>query len=428
MRGMHPVSLLASVLAAGLVAAPPVLGQSPTPPPPSAPDETDRPGPSAELEFALGDGVVAVVGRHLIRRNDVLAAFEGGYFESVLPELGDLRRATDPGLRRRGLEKVLIEMLRDHLKTEGGRLQGFGQDAIDAMVDRRIADLQRDYGGAAGASERLRGSGYDPASFGRRHEEMILRVTWERMATGRAPGPLGRVNTDRFVPPGLLALQYQNLASSPRAEDRATVGETPRRYVLEQTILGLAEYRSVERAQEVAERIRAEILAGGLTMERAAREFTLPQERVQDWRIDPLSEPQVRALARSRFDGTEMAAWVLGAAPGDVSPPLLLSLPGPGGALRPRALVVMRLAEVLPPQPARRFEDQGLQAELTRSIQADWDEARVEQGLYELLEATYVYPPQLKADLLRKDSRAGAQPQGTGAAPAPRAGGAAGVR
>ncbi len=397
---MHLAPLVASL----------VLGVAQEPTPPPAPQD----GPPTDLELALGDGVVAVVGRHLIRRNDVVAAFEGGYFEAVLPELADMRKATDPALRRRGLEKVLIEMLRDHLKTEGGRVQGFAQEAIDGMVQRRIADLQRDSGGAAAAAERLRSSGYDPASFGLRHEEMILRVTWERMVTGRAPGPLGRVNTDRYVPPGLLQMQYQNLATSPRAEDRATVGEAPKRYVMEQAILGLVEYRSLERAQEVAERIRSEILAGNLTMEQAARQFTLPQERVQDWRIDPLSEPQVRALAKSRFDGTEMASWVLGAAPGDVSPPLLLSLPGPGGALRPRALVVIRLAEVLAPVPARPFSDQGLQAELSQAVQADWDEARVEQALYELLEATYVYPPQLKADLLRRDARAGAPGPGMG--------------
>jgi len=403
----------------------PAAGPVPAQEPPREPAQEPTPGPPrppasdddnvSNIELVLGEGVVAVVGRQLIRRNDVLAAFESGAYEREIVGLAEKRRSTDANARRQGLEQVLVEILRDHLKAEGGRNQGYAPEMIEAILAQRMSDLQRNVGGAVAAAEMLRKGGYDPESYNTRNEALLLRQTWQRSVTGLAPGPTGRASVDRYVAPGLLELEYRNRLESRSAEDRASVGQQPKRYVLEQVILGLHEYRQLDRtrdtlefAKEVGERIKAEVLAGTLTMESAARQFTQPQNRIAEWQVDPLSEAQIQALARARYEGTAMAEWVLGASPGDVSEPFLLKYPDDKGVLKPAALVVFRLAEVLPATDPTPLGDTSVQERLRTEIQGGWDDARTERALFDLLEATYVLPLDLRANLLR-GARRGAQ-------------------
>jgi len=412
------LALTVSSAPASAVVQDPAAEPGVTPPTPQQP-QVGPPAPQAfddkslsAIEAFLGEGVVAVVGRELIRRNDVVAAFESEDYDKQIEGLAVARRSTDPKVRERGHLLVLVEMLRDHLKAEGGRNQGYAQEMIDAILAQRMTELQRKVGGAVAASETLRQYGFDPASYNTRNEALLLRQTWQRSVTGLAPGPTGRASVDRFVAPGLMQLEYRNRLESPDAEVRSTLGEEPQRYVLEQVILGLIDYRGPEPARAVAEGIQAEVRAGKLTMEAAARQFTLPQNRITEWQIDPLSEAQVQALSRGRYDGTQLAEWVLSASPGDVSEPFMLKLVD-NGVLKPAALVVFRLAEVLASRGAAPFGETAVQARLGTEIQKAWDDARTERTLVDLLEATYVLPLDLRSNLLR-GARRGANPAADG--------------
>jgi hypothetical protein len=392
------------------VPPPAVTEQQIGPPAPLAYDDKSL----SQIEAFLGEGVVAVVGRQLIRRNDVVAAFESEAYDREIEGLAEARRSSDLKVRERGHVLVLVEMLRDHLKAEGGRNQGYAQEMIDAILAQRMADLQRSVGGAVAASQALRQSGYDPESYNERNEALLLRQTWQRSVTGLAPGPTGRPSVDRFVAPGLLQLEYRNRLESRSAEVRATLGEEPKRYALEQVILGFREYRSVERARDVAERIQAEVRAGTLTMEVAARQFTLPQNRISEWQVGPLSEAAVQAYSRGAFDGTALTEWVLAASPGDVSEPFTLKFPDEG-VVKEAGLVVFRLAEILPARDAAPLGETALQVRLVNEIQDAWDDTRTERALVDLLEATYVWPLDLRASLLRGARRGGnGAPNGQG--------------
>ncbi|MEZ6016149.1 MAG: hypothetical protein R3F49_13600 [Planctomycetota bacterium] len=379
---------------------------------PGAPNQQQPPDQEAAMEAILGDGIVAVVGRELIRRDDVLASLASAEFRSALPGVDALLRTGQPEDQDRAADLVLIELIRRHLMTEGGRNQGYSPEMIAVIVKRRMNDLQESLGGAVGTSQALRGSGYDPQSFNERTESMLLRQTWESAITGRAAGPTGRANVDRFVPPGLLALEYQGRLNSRRIEDQASVGRSPQRYVLRQVILGLREYEGTDRANEIAAAIQRETRAGTITFDEAAQQFTLPRSMLSRTNIDPLTQQQVTLYSREQYGDLSLAEWVLDAKPGDVSGPFLFRLPDDRGVVRPAAIVVYQLSEVMAPTGGTPFVDPELQAKLRERIQEVWDEGRTERGLYEQLRATYVWPPRLKEQILRRAKRGGADAPG----------------
>lgn len=359
----------------------------------------------SRLEFALGDGVIAVVGRELIRRDDVFAALSSGVYEKRIPGLKAAAQSLDEAVRQRAAERVLIEFVFDHLKTAGGRNQGYAPEMVAAILKRQTASFQRNVGGVVAASQLLRDNGLDPEALRARNEALLLRRTWEDSVAGRAAGPTGRASIDRFVPPSVLYLEYQRRLGSHLAEDRASLGEHPQRYVLQQVILGIANYNGMERAREIAEELRGAVEAGELTMEDAARQFTLPRDRQNQWQIDPLSEVELAAYSNANYESEELATWALAAAPGDLSAPFIYYGAPEGGVRKPRALVVYRLAEVLAPTSAEPFTSPELQRRLLEALQDEWDRARIDRGLLELLDATYVWQPALKEELLRSARR-----------------------
>lgn len=383
---------------------------------PARPVDSEQPErPSLDstgaLQFALGDGVVAVVGRELIRRDDVLSASQNRTFLARVPGLTDDVQSRDPNVRNRGYTTVLFELVVDQLKTVGGRNQGYAPELIQAILDRRVEDLQRRFGGAVGASDALRGGGFDPQSYARYNESNLLRRTWEDSTVGRAPGPDGRLTRDRFVPPGIMQLEYETRLRSARSEERATLGERPQRWVLQQVVLGIGAYKGPEAAREVADVIQSEVGAGKITMESAARQFTRPAERADQWQIEPLTEEQLQAYSRANYGDGALAAWAVGAADGAVSEPFVFSAPDANGKLLARALVVYRVAEIMPATGRLDFEDAGLQQQLRAEVQKAWDRTRTDRGLLDLLEATYVWQPELREALLK---RAGRRPQTVG--------------
>ena len=113
-----------------------------------------------------------------------------------------------------------------------------------------------------------------------------------------------------------------------------------------------------------------------------------------------MTRNQVRAYSDLHYGDASMADVVLALEPGQVSSPIVFNRLRTDGSRAPYALVVYRLAEVQAARSATRFESSELQNSLEEAVLGELDEYRIERGLRELLEITYVSPPELKRQLL----------------------------
>lgn len=200
----------------------------------------------ADGESAAVDGVLVILNDQVITQSQVTLGAER------------LLRA-DPRMRPdEAMSASLFDRLRYMIAQEG--FDRFGLDAalLDEEVSARLAAMIEEAGSRARFEQRIRGDGYDYASFRQAmHQELILR-TWSGIVVGDQPSPLEGYRNQITITPAMIREEFE---SDPKQWNQAQGREWITLQFFDD-VSGTGQMR----AEETAERLRQ----GTLTVDEAA--------------------------------------------------------------------------------------------------------------------------------------------------------------
>lgn len=339
------------------------------------PEPTPAPGAQAAPAQRTRTRIVAAaVGDELIKSGDLFGQVQ---MEMAQGRIRDLDQAEER------MDELLQEMITRKLKVQAGQDMGFEATLIENFVDQLLSNQTERFGGTVAASRFLQESRIDPSDWRAVTRNEVYAAQWEQAVLGRGPGATGRPTVDRYIRPGELHAYYQSLLVSRDPADRAQLGEQPERVVLQELILPLADGDPelvVDRA-----RLLIEAHEGGEDFTQLVRLHGAGKE--SDGIRRPQAVEALREFGNNRHGNQQLHQFALGAAPGDVSPPLLGATPR-----GQRAVWVYRLVERLDPTGPQAFLDQDLQDRLRDLLQGRIDDYRERVALQDVAGSAYVWP------------------------------------
>jgi hypothetical protein len=357
-------SLLAAL--ASFSQAPQTEPARPQQPPATVAPQAESPAPSEGRAPANGRPAATVDSVQLIVNEDCITIVD---LQRTAAQKG--KPATTREEYARMLQESVEQLVRNFLKQQAGQVLGYDKAMIDAVV-RDEMDRQRDrFGSVAALAEELDRSSFSSAQLKEDTENYIHRKFWELAVTGRQQGPGGRIYVDRYVRPGLLLLEFKNQGSRL---------DMPAKVQLEEMIIAPALGESPEQARQKAQLVRSR-LAHGEDFYELNNAFGLPG---RDPELAPIEESKLALMPEAKV-------FVDHAAPGDFSEVISI--------VRGGQLAGFRILRFVGRQEGRAasFVDREFQDQIRAAVQERWDKWNEERALRGLLDAAYVWPPELSA-------------------------------
>lgn len=344
--------------------------------PPEAPAETPAdtappaavPAPPARAPHPL-DGYEVVNSAALIVNEELVTLRD--FNTSVERRRANLR---EPGSRSRDQMRAdeIVARAKFLLELQGGKDLGFNPEQIDRFVRRKMEEEVDEAGSITQFASELKEEGLD--SFERREEyyARVHRLLWEEAATGRGAAPGGRIAKDSFIRPG-FAQFVQREALRQQAGTRL-VDAT-------QAALPIDAPGATERVKKRLEDLRTRV-GHGEDMGELSEQF----------RACPVGTKGKTGFVRLgdlRSTNPVIAAFLDKAEVGEISPVLEFFS---NGKVIGYAVVRAEEFKVTPVQP---FDQPAGQRTWIEGQSRRLADMHVQRGLGKLLEAAYVWPPNL---------------------------------
>ncbi len=264
----------------------------------------------------------------------------------------------------------LADRARALLEIQGGKDLGFDPAQVERIVRDQMERQTEEMGSVTRLALELKRDDMD--SFERKEEwaSYVNRRLWEESVTGKSPSPGGRVSRDRYVRPGWAQL-VQRQAAREQSKNR-TVQVT-------QLTLSLDAPGSEERAKRRLEVLRVRIEQGE-DMGELAEQFGATKKGTRG-----LSD--FMNIAGLRATNPDVAAFLDKAGVGELSPVLNYLQNG-----KLIAFIVVRAEEFKVPQ-IESFDDPVGQRGWIESQRVRVQDWRINDGLSDLLQAAFVWPP-----------------------------------
>jgi hypothetical protein len=367
----------------------PAGAQEPQPPQVPAQETTQEPAPAAPEGRAQPN-----------RTQSVLDAVQLIVNEDCITIIDLQRMAVQKGQQagsmedyRRLLQESAEQLTRDCLAEQGGIVLGYEQSLIDAFVRDELNEQRERYGSVAALAEELEQANFSSTQLKEDVQDRVYRQLWEGAVVGRFQGPGGRPYVDRYVRPGLMLLEFRRQGSRL---------DLPAKVQLEEMIIAPSLGESPEQARQKAQLVRGRLTRGEDFYELNAA-YGLPG---RDPELAPIDEAKLALMPEAK-------AFVDGAKPGDTSE--LIPIVRSGQLAGFRILRFVGRTE----GRAASFVDREFQEEIAKTIQERRDGANKERALRALLEAAYVWPPEVGARARRRSEPAPQEPASEEPAPAP---------
>ncbi len=272
------------------------------------------------------------------------------------------------------LSKVLNEQAEERvkqlLKEQAGRDMGFETAMVQALVRDDLEKRKEQAGSVSALARELDQGDFGGVELREYIESYIYAVLWERSVNGLYPGPGGRPYVDRHVRPGQLLYEFRRQGSKL---------DLPAMVRLEELIIVPQRGESLESVRHRAELVLTRY-EGGEDFGDLALEFGPPGRSPE---LRPLEESKLALIP-------EIKEFLRAAAPGEVSE--VLAMTSPNGQLA--GFRILRFVERQAGKAAS-FVDRDFQSRLTHQIQERLDTYREDQALRVLLDAAYIWPPEV---------------------------------
>ena len=290
----------------------------------------------------------------------------------VMRDIWRQRGQADPEDENELVNKIIGARIDELLKTQAGRDLGFDEAFVRRLVQDELERREERAGSASLLGDQLQPYGLDSGTYHESTEANILARLWSGSVTGLYPGPGGRPHVDRVVRPGRLLFEYER-----NREELAP----PATVTLQELAIDAQALGDLREAEELAADLRERILLG----EDFGEVAVAAGAAADDTRgvLPPLEEKRLMQAY------PDLAAFLEGAAPGELSP--VLPARSPDGVLR--GYRVLKLLSRDRPEPPP-FSDGAFQLHMTERIQGNLDQARDDVALAQLLRAAYVWPPE----------------------------------
>lgn len=295
--------------------------------------------------------------------------------------LMDLQRGVQrrAALQKRGgrdrevmFSEEIVDRARILLEMQGGKDLGFNPEQVDRFVRQKLKEDQEQAGSITQFAAELKQEGLN--SFERKEEyyARVHRLLWEESVTGRGASPGGRVSQDSYVRPG-FALFVQREAARRQDQSRSVKAT---QIVLRADGPGGAE-RTRQRLEDLRRRIENGEDMGELS------------EQVGGCVPGTKGLTDFLSLQGLSAANPAVGAFLDKAEPGELSPSLEFMVDG-----KPAGYILVRPEEYkvakIPP-----FDDPAGQRNWIKGQAQREADLRVQMGLGKLLEAAYVWPPNL---------------------------------
>jgi hypothetical protein len=292
--------------------------------------------------------------------------------------IGAQRRARleNRPMQQADLEAELEQRAKDLLMEQGGRDKGFPAEQVQRLVERQIERQQDATGGILRFADFLQERDQDSFEYRDSVESYIYGRIWQESESGLYPGPKGRLYKDRYVRPGRLRFEFEEMKAR---------GALDRTFEITEVTVGLTQAGGMDEADRLLQSIAADVRAGA-DMGAIAE--------LQGAKAGSRGRASLNTSQLATFGQVypELAEFLGSAAAGELSPILpiwnstVLTQEGRRDLVGFRLL---RLDEVLEP----RFDDWEWQSQFERTLMDRRDELRTVQGLRTLFEGAYVWPP-----------------------------------
>lgn len=343
-----------------------------TPAPAPAPEQTPQAAPGTSPAGALGPKDWSSLNRVVIVVNDDIVTYaqlQGRYAFA-------LRSGFDKPRTRAEQEELVnalaYEAVRTRLKAQAGEALGFDPAQVERIQRGDLERAIKARGGVVGFSEFLASRSVTAEDYRQVRRDFIYTELWEDAITGSGASVSARPSSDRYARPGLLRFEYANAKFDPAfladIGGRAETVHFRRLLILETDMLPLAQ------AQELAQGLRGQIVDGA-DMEGLITTYSAAQGKDSDITADLASAMRVVPQA---------ASFLASAQPGEVSD----VLPFRNKNLRGYTLYRLetRTSGEVPP-----LEEFAVQQKLTRRIQTEFDQQRIESALQRARDSSYVW-------------------------------------
>ena len=344
----------------------------------------------AQLEARYLDQVLVVAGDQVITDQQLARQFQAPHIRERIQELRQLppeQQAQELGLLQRDAVAELVEIF---LATQAGQDRGFDPKLVETLVERRFRERAKQAGGYQIFSTQLKASGLTPELFKDQIRQQLYRFAWQGAVTGRQPGVTGRMEMDRYVRPGALRKAYRNFRQSPSVYERNLVGETEARYELKELALGFEALGSRETALERSAAIRAEIVAGRMTVQDFINRWKLSDPDAERKASVTLTDSQAVQVSQQTFGSGRFLEFLRQAEIGDLSEPFESN----------RAAHLFYVEEVHDPQKAPPFQTFQLQEDLRNHLLARQESKRLGRAFGQLIRENRLSDPQIAEFML----------------------------
>jgi len=398
------IALPLTSVAPGALAAPQDASDDGQAPGEAATDDEGAPQPyvpQTEREFLLTlnycDSYLAVVGEKLITQDDVasLARRPQNLREDPAADADDLTDEEKLALRQ---QQALGEIVERLLKSEGGKALGYDPVLVDQATGRYYDSQIEEMGGPAAAGRILQESGFTPLTYRAFIGEQLYARFWTDAQTGGGVGPAGRPVADAYVRPGRIHAVYGDIVAEGGVSQRAMIGERRAEATLRPLVLAIPTAGEAEATRERAVAIRASILDGLVTFDRAVNELSPANFRSREDNLRTIPVPLIEDGLREAHGSTPgLDGFVEDISAGDLSP---VFEGRQDGVLS--YFVIYRVEAVQPATERLPFTDAGVQERLREKLSESRDELRIERGLAGLARSTFVLPDSLRRGLLQR--------------------------
>lgn len=339
--------------------------------------QSQGPPQPAPVEVSL-DGVAAIVG------NEIFTKLE-------LDEIVR-REANNRGLLRpEDIVELQGRFLTDRymllLKAQAGEDMGFDPELVKRGEERLFNERLEELGGPISASKDFVANGVRPDQYQEILRQRLYGYSWESAQVGKSAGATGRPSVDRYIRPGVLFAAYHAAAESQDPAERARIGATPLRIVLQQIVLPLDANGGDESTLELARTLLEEVHAGA--------DFT---QLVQLWSVlkgegilKPETLDDIGQRSRVLHKSDVLREFAATAATGELSPPIM----GWNQEQSPAYWVYM-VRERTETTSIGEFLDPTVQKELEEDLLQALDRLRLRVALQTITDSVYVWPPSLR--------------------------------
>lgn len=403
MRVLRPVpralvAIALAALAGDSLPASPLQEAAPARPAAPAPPEPEDdwvPLTPMERDLAIryGDHSVGVAGEELLTLQEMRAYQRTPDFEDPASELPV---DTDPMLLAE--ERMIAAMVQrsiTELKIQGGKTQGYDPELIQRALEGSFQSQIEGRGGPVPFADWIQGMGFDADSFRTFLRNRLFAQLWTDAVTGRSSGPTGRVFVDAYVRPAAMYRRYQTLLTSPSPQGAEEIGRQPAMVSLRRLVIGSQQSGSPKRALELSQALRSNILDDTITFDDALGEFALERMKGEASRLEVAAE-QAAPILQQLHPEWSAADFLAAAAPGDLSPVLLVSSGGPV-----EFVLIYRFEGRSEATEALPFKGLQLQETLRRAISEDLETVRVDRGISELARTARITPEPIRIRLIR---------------------------